>query len=66
MASGGRLKTFGECPNSFALEEHGEKYYIGSEVLYKIVISAFANFRGPRSCITSTIVCFIWRTKEKY
>ena len=32
MASGGRLKTFGEKPKSFALEENGELYYIGSEV----------------------------------
>ncbi|XP_060561098.1 SWI/SNF-related matrix-associated actin-dependent regulator of chromatin subfamily B member 1-like isoform X3 [Ruditapes philippinarum] len=32
MASGGRLKTFGDKPKSFALEENGESYYIGSEV----------------------------------
>ncbi|XP_052799827.1 SWI/SNF-related matrix-associated actin-dependent regulator of chromatin subfamily B member 1-like isoform X2 [Mya arenaria] len=32
MATGGRLKTFGDKPKSFALEENGETYYIGSEV----------------------------------
>ncbi|XP_045171529.2 SWI/SNF-related matrix-associated actin-dependent regulator of chromatin subfamily B member 1-like isoform X2 [Mercenaria mercenaria] len=32
MASGGRLKTFGDKPKSFSLEENGEAYYIGSEV----------------------------------
>lgn len=32
MASGGRLKTFGEKPKAFSLEENGETYYVGSEV----------------------------------
>ncbi|XP_052245544.1 SWI/SNF-related matrix-associated actin-dependent regulator of chromatin subfamily B member 1-like isoform X2 [Dreissena polymorpha] len=32
MASAGKLKTFGDKPKSFALEEDGETYYIGSEV----------------------------------
>ncbi|VDP16305.1 unnamed protein product [Soboliphyme baturini] len=26
------MKTYGEKPNSFALEEGGDRYYIGSEV----------------------------------
>lgn len=43
MASGGRLKTFGEKPKSFTLEENGEAYYIGSEVYSTKLIYLFDN-----------------------
>ena len=39
-ASGGHLSTFGEKPKKFQIEDGGEFYMIGSEVVLNILYTA--------------------------
>lgn len=48
------LRTYGDKPLSFQLEENGEFYYVGSEVIYAkmLVQMTAATYRGMEPQIT--------------